>query len=137
MASKDTENLARMLGELSGIAAEFAAMQAEHHEGLASGRVLPLTLWTARRQRLRARLAACLDGLDRQAVGRDLRARSVIEKNLTAIMAGEEALAAGVARRQEAIDQQLRMMRKGRAALKGYGAGPRARPHPRYVSSRT
>jgi len=128
----------RKINELREITREFAVMQREHGEALAAGKGVRAALWTARRACLQARLRDCLDSLmaiDGDVSG-DSERSAMIQQSISAIMAGEERLAAAVSRRRRDLGKQLRMMRRGKKALKGYGSAPGAPPNPRYVSSR-
>ncbi|MBI5559002.1 MAG: hypothetical protein HY885_15350 [Deltaproteobacteria bacterium] len=126
-----------VLHELAAALAEFAGMQREHGAMLAGNRLKTLAGWVERRQQVFLRLRQCLERFDPSVVPGDSELTVLIHERMRDILHGEQSLAAQVGQQREAIQGQLRILRKGKVVVKGYSLYGGAGPRPKYLSNRT
>ncbi|MCJ7602174.1 MAG: flagellar protein FliT [Desulfobulbaceae bacterium] len=124
----------QLITQLFELLAEFASVQKDHAACLAENRLKNLMSWRQQREQAFRRLTQVLDRVADLAAG-DEAVRQRLLNEMGKILENEKQLAELAGAQRDRLQGSLRVMRKGKQALKGYSVYQGGSPRPRYLSN--
>jgi hypothetical protein len=124
----------QLITQMFDLLAEFASVQQDHAACLAENRLKNLMSWRQQREQAFRRLRQVLDRVaDLDDCDEAVRQRLLNE--MGKILENEKQLAELAGAQRDRLQGSLRVMRKGKQALKGYSVYQGGSPRPRYLSN--
>jgi len=125
----------QLISQLLELLAEFASIQQDHAACLTENRLKNLMGWRQQREQAFRRLRHVLDRVKDIVPGCDEPVRIRLVNELRKILENEKQLVELAGAQRNRLQGSLRVMRKGKQALKGYSVYQGGSPGPKYLSN--